>query len=734
MAANQLAPLVVLLAAQEAIISPRAATRLARNASMGDASRAAQLLQSALATGAVLGAAAGPVVGAAADRCSQRATLLGCVVTVALARARLLLEPHGQDAVFLERAFGTAGLSLALTLLRANSLSSHSSSLTVSDSAISSARLAQYTALGLLVTPLLAARLSSRNAFRLSTLVLAAAAALVLHTAPDTPLRRDSGQPGEPVPPQRASAMGKATRALVVAYFCQSLCDATVLQDLVESLVRNRGGLARSVPASLALGSGIAALLSPLLAEQVVQALGPRGHLTMSNLAHACACVVWAASSGAGSSAVQRCITLGSFLTALGQRKHDISEVIIMSRLANERPDLGPGQVAMGLGFVRFVATLGGPILRETLVPAGPFIVLAGASLLAEGMLNSQSDEQLCLQSDPRQGWNSRVEAGAPDFDNNHHQVSGVGDGLNGVDSGATKKLSSTSHLRVNTAFEPSVVNSLRLPRFAPHIASRGAVFLDKTRKKVQLVQKLPTAQNGVLFRFALPDELARLGLPIGKHIKIHATDDKGAFERKFTPASLDTELGYVDVIVKLYAKCEAFPAGGRMSAVLDKLQVGDTVEISGPYGLFQYHNRGIISYKRCKGKFNRIGLLAGGSGITPMLQLIRAVLHDPFDTTQLSLLYANHCEEDIFVCELLDHFAALHPSRFRVHYTVSNATSRNWPFSRGRVSERLLRKWMPPNEAGALILMCGPPGFVEAACRANLKRMGYSRDVLIEF
>lgn len=37
-----------------------------------------------------------------------------------------------------------------------------------------------------------------------------------------------------------------------------------------------------------------------------------------------------------------------------------------------------------------------------------------------------------------------------------------------------------------------------------------------------------------------------------------------------------------------------------------------------------------------------RVGMIAGGTGITPMLQLIRQVLKDKDDKTELALLFAN--------------------------------------------------------------------------------------------
>jgi len=46
-----------------------------------------------------------------------------------------------------------------------------------------------------------------------------------------------------------------------------------------------------------------------------------------------------------------------------------------------------------------------------------------------------------------------------------------------------------------------------------------------------------------------------------------------------------------------------------------------------------------------------RIGMIAGGTGITPMLQLIRQVLKDSDDKTELSLLFANQVGTDLWTC-----------------------------------------------------------------------------------
>lgn len=66
---------------------------------------------------------------------------------------------------------------------------------------------------------------------------------------------------------------------------------------------------------------------------------------------------------------------------------------------------------------------------------------------------------------------------------------------------------------------------------------------------------------------------------------------------------------------------------------------------------------------------------MSGGTGITPMLQLIRQVTRDPKDETKLSLLFANQTEEDILLRDELEEAVKSHPDRIKVWYTVDRPT-----------------------------------------------------------
>lgn len=60
-----------------------------------------------------------------------------------------------------------------------------------------------------------------------------------------------------------------------------------------------------------------------------------------------------------------------------------------------------------------------------------------------------------------------------------------------------------------------------------------------------------------------------------------------------------------------------------------------------------------------------------GGTGITPMLQLIRHITSDPDDHTELSLLFANQMEKDILVRKEIEECAKNHSKQFKFWYTL---------------------------------------------------------------
>ena len=118
--------------------------------------------------------------------------------------------------------------------------------------------------------------------------------------------------------------------------------------------------------------------------------------------------------------------------------------------------------------------------------------------------------------------------------------------------------------------------------------------------------------------------------------------------------------------------------------------------------------------------------------GITPILQVIRSVLHDASDTTtRLYLISANKTEVDILCKEELDAYLHSHnvSRRFHLHYTLGKPPAEGWTYSTGRVDDEMLREHLPSPGEDRMALACGPPAMVDGTVRDGLKRLGWDVD-----
>ncbi|TVY56543.1 NADH-cytochrome b5 reductase, partial [Lachnellula suecica] len=200
----------------------------------------------------------------------------------------------------------------------------------------------------------------------------------------------------------------------------------------------------------------------------------------------------------------------------------------------------------------------------------------------------------------------------------------------------------------------------------------------------------------------------AILGLPIGQHISIAATlpQPDGATKeivRSYTPVSGDHQPGYFDLLIKSYPT-------GNISKHMASLIVGQTIKVRGPKGAMVYTPNMVRHF----------GMIAGGTGITPMLQIIRAVIRGrkAGDTTEIDLIFANVNKEDILLQEDLDTLAK-EDAGFRVHYVLNNPPEK-WDGGVGFVTPEMMTKWLPKPADDVKLLLCGPPPMIAAMKKAG--------------
>ena len=93
---------------------------------------------------------------------------------------------------------------------------------------------------------------------------------------------------------------------------------------------------------------------------------------------------------------------------------------------------------------------------------------------------------------------------------------------------------------------------------------------------------------------------------------------------------------------------------GGACTSTMHAVYICPVVHIY-RWGMHEYLGRGVFKSGSKQLTCKKLGMIAGGTGITPMLQIAATILDDPSDTTEVSVLYANQTEDDILVREMLD-------------------------------------------------------------------------------
>merc|ERR1712157_383076 len=107
-------------------------------------------------------------------------------------------------------------------------------------------------------------------------------------------------------------------------------------------------------------------------------------------------------------------------------------------------------------------------------------------------------------------------------------------------------------------------------------------------------------------------------------------------------------------------------------------------------------------------------------------MQVVSDILRNPDDRTKISLIYACRDEDEILMRECLDEWAHDFPTKFKIHYILSDTWPKNWKHSKGFVSKALFEKILYPADVKTYNLMCGPPIMLEEYCTPYLKALGH--------
>ncbi|KAK3394388.1 hypothetical protein B0H63DRAFT_407620 [Podospora didyma] len=236
---------------------------------------------------------------------------------------------------------------------------------------------------------------------------------------------------------------------------------------------------------------------------------------------------------------------------------------------------------------------------------------------------------------------------------------------------------------------------------------------------------------NTKRFRFKLPEDDMVSGLVTASAVltKFTPTGAEKPVVRPYTPISDEEATGYMDLLVKKYPD-------GPMSTHFHDMVPGQRLDIKGP----------LPKYPWTANKHEHIGLVAGGTGITPMFQLCRAIFNNPEDKTKVTLVFGNVSEEDILLKQELAKLENTYPQRFRAFYVLDKAP-KEWSGNKGFITKDLLKTVLPePKTENIKVFVCGPPGLMNAVSGNKksprdqgelvgiLKELGYTPDQVYKF
>jgi len=193
-----------------------------------------------------------------------------------------------------------------------------------------------------------------------------------------------------------------------------------------------------------------------------------------------------------------------------------------------------------------------------------------------------------------------------------------------------------------------------------------------------------------------------------GQYIALFVEIDNVRTSRPYSISSPPNQLGYYDVTIR------RFPGGLVSNYLLDSIKGGDRLESSGPAGEFchnpLFHSRTMVC-------------LAGGSGITPFMSMIREIVECGLDRI-VYLVYGNRACDDVIFHEALE---ALSKRFDNIHYIpVIEKPPKRYRGRKGFLTGRLIQEVLGSLEDKTFYL-CGPQAMYDF-CLPELEGLGIPR------
>ncbi len=212
----------------------------------------------------------------------------------------------------------------------------------------------------------------------------------------------------------------------------------------------------------------------------------------------------------------------------------------------------------------------------------------------------------------------------------------------------------------------------------------------------VQIASIRPLTEDSAEISLQIPAEInAAFNFYAGQYLTFKTHINGEEIRRSYSLCSAPYE-GVYQVGIKRVNQ------GVFSNYALDKLAVGDSIEVMPPAGNFKYQTNPSAK--------NNIVLFAAGSGITPILSIAKAILHEEPHST-VTLFFGNKGFSKVMFAEELEQLKNNYLTRFRLFHVFSQE-SQGIPIQKGRIdNERLIalhRAFLSHDNIDG-VYVCGP-------------------------
>ncbi|HEX2698150.1 MAG TPA: ferredoxin reductase [Anaerolineales bacterium] len=190
-----------------------------------------------------------------------------------------------------------------------------------------------------------------------------------------------------------------------------------------------------------------------------------------------------------------------------------------------------------------------------------------------------------------------------------------------------------------------------------------------------------------------------------GQHYDIRLTAEDGyVAQRSYSIASEPEQEGEIELTI------ERIEDGEVSTYMHDVLIVGDGIEVRGPIGGYFVWEAGLMP--------DPLVLIAGGSGVVPLMSMIR---HRTAAGAQVPtrLLYSSRMIEDVIYYDELEKQRG---DGLEIFHTLTRSQPEGWKGYARRIDDAMLKEIIQPFGKSPQVFICGPTLLVESAANTLVK------------